>query len=600
MLLLSRSALLACLVCCLPPRADAESFVYPVGNADQAPSNTLPNANGFLTSQEYELKTDDCHTGVDLADGTEGKVVRAIATGTVTRRLNDDPGWGNALLVRHDLPGGPVYSLYAHMQVGSLLKGLRCNGGSNSGVACSVAADCPDALCVGDQVAAGEQIGNVDCTGDSRGRQNCPSNNGRGSHLHLAIRKANSFGCGYMNACSAGECRRCSTRPPGGGARRRCNKDADCLRCSNSVDKTCATDAECAPGFCTVDLGSCTTIDSFANYLNPLQFLASQTPAVAYANDFEGPVGSEWSNTTTSTTPVGARHFLGRFGNDTVSLTLAGLPAHNRVSLSFDLFIIQSWDGNGIPNGPDIWGLSLTTTAGALLNTTFSNHAPSAPSGAGFQAFPGTFPGASNPGQTGAVEKDTLGFPRIGASSVGDSVYNVTFTFNHTASELGLDFSSASGLQALSDESWGLDNVEVRVATVPTGTIQGIVRLGDQSGFSVENATVSVYDATTFELISEDHVDASGLYRVVVPSGTYVLGAFKEISPATFLSGSVDTPIVLKMGSATFFRSSHRAQCLFQTILLDNAMPPAIIAKRDIFCNRAFDCLFFSHRLRFV
>jgi hypothetical protein len=48
-----------------------------------------------------------------------------------------------------------------------------------------------------------------------------------------------------------------------------------------------------------------------------------------YANDFESPVGAEWSNTTTDTTPTGGRSFLGQFGNQTVSLTLTCPPSRN-------------------------------------------------------------------------------------------------------------------------------------------------------------------------------------------------------------------------------------------------------------------------------
>jgi hypothetical protein len=47
-----------------------------------------------------------------------------------------------------------------------------------------------------------------------------------------------------------------------------------------------------------------------------------------------------------------------------------------------------------------------------------------------------------------------------------DSVYNLSFTFAHNASDLVLDF-SANGLQGIGDESWGLDNVMVQVTPVP-------------------------------------------------------------------------------------------------------------------------------------
>ena len=68
-----------------------------------------------------------------------------------------------------------------------------------------------------------------------------------------------------------------------------------------------------------------------------------------YVSDFEGEVGGEWSDQKTDVTPVGARRFLGQFGNKTVTLTLSNLPSHGEVHLSFDLFIIRSWDGDAVP-----------------------------------------------------------------------------------------------------------------------------------------------------------------------------------------------------------------------------------------------------------
>jgi uncharacterized repeat protein (TIGR01451 family) len=49
-----------------------------------------------------------------------------------------------------------------------------------------------------------------------------------------------------------------------------------------------------------------------------------------------------------STTPSG-RVFLGEFGNnDAVSFQLGGLPEHSKVTLSYTLFILRSWDGNQV------------------------------------------------------------------------------------------------------------------------------------------------------------------------------------------------------------------------------------------------------------
>jgi hypothetical protein len=180
-----------------------------------------------------------------------------------------------------------------------------------------------------------------------------------------------------------------------------------------------------------------------------------------YFNDFEAPLGAEWSSTLRDTTPLGARTFLGQFGNDTVTLTLTGLPEHASINLSFDLFIIRTWDARTQPAaGPDRWGLAVAGGP-VLLDTTFSNTFRP-------QDYPDAFDTASNAARTGAVENNTLGFVWSDDGQTYDSVYHPNFSFTHTNSTLTLQF-SASGLQELDNESWGLDNVSVQadLSSVP-------------------------------------------------------------------------------------------------------------------------------------
>jgi len=175
--------------------------------------------------------------------------------------------------------------------------------------------------------------------------------------------------------------------------------------------------------------------------------------APIFTDDFEAGASSEWSNTITDTTPVGGRKFLGQLGTEIVSLSLTGLSPHTQVSVSFDLFIIQSWDGTRDPGfGPDRFQLRVFDGP-TLLDTTFAN--------VGFerQNYPDPFVGVlgtpDNPPQTGAAEVNTLGY-----AFFGDSVYNLAFTFAHASSSLRLDF-EAEVFEGIANESWGLDNVAV-------------------------------------------------------------------------------------------------------------------------------------------
>jgi len=194
---------------------------------------------------------------------------------------------------------------------------------------------------------------------------------------------------------------------------------------------------------------------------------------VVYTEDFEGEVGPEWSRGDRDVTPRGERWFLGQFGNDAVTLTLQALAPHTGVRVSSDLFIIRSWDGNGARHpGPDIWELTADPQR-RLLRTTFDNllfpiyveqfeHR---------QSYPREYPDGHFLPRTAAVETDTLGytydFTEIGLQPV-DSVYRITRSFVHVSPTLRLTF-SASGLQGLDDESWGLDNVRVNLSRLRRG-----------------------------------------------------------------------------------------------------------------------------------
>ena len=152
----------------------AQGLVYPVGDASTPPNFQSTAPNGFKITQGFD--NDVGHTGVDLANGTEGGQIRPIGPGVVTivSTSTDPSGWGNAVLIRHNLGYGIFYSLYAHMMEGS----VRVSNGQSV-----------DSTIV---------IGQIDCTGNTKGRSVCPSNKGTGPHLHFGIKTVNELGCGYI------------------------------------------------------------------------------------------------------------------------------------------------------------------------------------------------------------------------------------------------------------------------------------------------------------------------------------------------------------------------------------------------------------------
>ncbi len=236
---------------------------------------------------------------------------------------------------------------------------------------------------------------------------------------------------------------------------------------------------------------------------------------VIYSNDFEKYAGSEWSNTSTDVTPTGNRTFLGQFGNGTISLSLNNLPKHNEVTVSFDLFIIRSWDGNRTSWGPDRWNLVINGGE-TLINTTFSNYTN--------QAYPENYPDGNNPYRTGAVETDTLGY---GTVTDGDSVYHLSFSFSHTEENLQLDFSGI-GLEGLANESWGLDNIKVKLggfegvgANFAADYVKGDVPLKVQfTDLSIGNPTSLKWDFNNDGVIDSTEQNPTWTYE---QPGTYTL-----------------------------------------------------------------------------
>jgi hypothetical protein len=185
---------------------------------------------------------------------------------------------------------------------------------------------------------------------------------------------------------------------------------------------------------------------------------AASASEVVYQNDFEAPVGSEWSASALDMTPSG-RGYLGQFGNQDAVLTLTGLPESSQVRLEFDLYIIGTWDGNAAP-GPDRWILDILG-GGTLLNTTF---AVGDENSTRMQAYPNSEDPSEHVNRTGAIENNTLGYFTYGFAR--DAVWHMDMTFAHDDPTLSLKF-SAMGLQQLSDESWGLDNVIVTLVPAP-------------------------------------------------------------------------------------------------------------------------------------
>jgi hypothetical protein len=192
---------------------------------------------------------------------------------------------------------------------------------------------------------------------------------------------------------------------------------------------------------------------------------------LVYHQDFSTPPGGEWSNTTTATAPHGER-FLGRFsgydGSATsesrIRLTLAGLPAHTTLKVSFDLYVIGDWLGNATDwTGDHFFGVRAldpgTDTVVSLLRASSSNSSDPAMSRSR-QSFPDSFLVGDHAAMSGGASRGALGYGDRG----GDTTYHLTFDVTSSASSAVLEFfgQNLAGSSTDTTRTWGLDNIEVR------------------------------------------------------------------------------------------------------------------------------------------
>jgi len=310
-----------------------------------------------------------------------------------------------------------------------------------------------------------------------------------------------------------------------------------------------------------------------------------------FDDDFEGVNKPEWSSSTRDITPVGNRKFLGQLsGNDAVSLNLNSLPAHNQITVSFDLFIIQTWDGNdsNFGNGPDIWDLSVAGGP-TLLHTTFSTQDFPLNTQPGFpqtQTYPSNYNFSNvinNLARTGAAENNTLGytfyFAPINQHKPVDSVYHFSFTFPDSSSSLQLDFSTPNMITGIGDESWGLDNVKVSnlpiftstaypsTGTITTGNIStfgGSVILSASSDITLNGSVNSMGGDITFN--SGGTINTTG---GELNSSSDIGGAITLIADGDILPGNIFSSGVKFSGDITLFTNHGNISAVHKTIRSD-------------------------------
>lgn len=191
----------------------------------------------------------------------------------------------------------------------------------------------------------------------------------------------------------------------------------------------------------------------------------------------DGVIGASADDPITVSSPSGAS-FLGRFPETRTDAHLNVVNGFDKYTLSFDLYIIGSWDGIGKQAQHGVFQANVVsisalcgTTVVPIFSTTFSNQLTVQ------QDFP--LPAGSGGGAkaaTDAFSTETLGYrghPELSNTptfrSFSDAIYKLTYSGdNPCGSGNAITFvwsTSNPRQQSMIDESWGIDNVRIKTGT---------------------------------------------------------------------------------------------------------------------------------------
>ncbi len=229
-------------------------------------------------------------------------------------------------------------------------------------------------------------------------------------------------------------------------------------------------------------------------------------PPYAYQTDYfqnfqNAPFGG-WNSLNTLN--FNGSKVLGPFANDSITYNYIGLPAHDSVVVTFDLYIHDTWDGDCSVIGKDAFRFKNGNSN--ILNATFSNN-PSCTQSYSASGLPGSYPATTDAAITG--------LPRRCDNNGITTKYVITKRFKHSSTNLDLswvgDLIDTADNTTKCVESWSLDNIKIdirrpanllwstgdsdrNIVVTPTdpSTIYW-VRVPVASGFCWDTLTISTY-----------------------------------------------------------------------------------------------------------
>lgn len=159
---------------------------------------------------------------------------------------------------------------------------------------------------------------------------------------------------------------------------------------------------------------------------------------------------------------------LGRFETGGLILNIEGLPAHQWLRISFDFYVHDKWEGNGLRgNGEDVVIFNVDA-----LNLHFSSIVNTACIGQdceAVQSFPNRIGQGQNPENSNVARSDLPGVCHFKEVVGGTKLIKFANRIPHTSNNLRVNI--AAGIKDAGPDlclkSWSLDNLKISVIDLP-------------------------------------------------------------------------------------------------------------------------------------
>lgn len=159
---------------------------------------------------------------------------------------------------------------------------------------------------------------------------------------------------------------------------------------------------------------------------------------------------------------------LGRFERGGITLNLEGIPEHDYLRISFDLYIHDKWEGNGERgNGEDVFIMNIDNSTlyfSSIINTKCQTQDCET-----IQSFPDIINIRQNPENAEVKDASLPGVCHFKGERGGSKLIEIARQYPHGSSDLRLNIAAdiKDAGPDLCLKSWSIDNLKVTIVELP-------------------------------------------------------------------------------------------------------------------------------------